>query len=120
MIVSLLALLGGSAFAGDPAPAPAAAPTPPAAAPDCKTLTGDAKVKCDNAVALKAAQDGLAALGDCTKLTGDAKTTCDAKKVELATKIAQLQLALAPPTDTKGGKAVRSNTGRMESEGGDE
>lgn len=115
MFLSLLAMLGSSAFAADPAPAPAPA------APDCKALTGDPKLKCENTAALKVAQDALVALGDCTKLAGDAKTQCDAKKVEFATKIAQLQLALAaPPADTKGSKAVRSNTGRMESEGGDE
>ena len=116
MFLSLLAMLGSSAFAADPAPAPAPAP----AAADCKALAGDPKLKCENTAALKVAQDALVALGDCTKLAGDAKTQCDAKKVEFATKIAQLQLALAAPADTKGSKAVRSNTGRMESEGGDE
>lgn len=116
----VLSMLVASALAANPAPVPPSTPAATPAAVDCKTLAGDAKLKCDNAIALKAAQESLAALGDCTKLAADAKTTCDAKKVEIATKIAQLQLASTAPADTKGSKAVRSNTGRMESEGGDE
>jgi hypothetical protein len=98
MVVSLLVL--ASALAATPAEG------------DCKALTGDAKLACDNKVALEAAQDGLVALGDCTKLDGEAKTTCDGKKIALATQIAELRRALAPATDTKGSKAGRGNSRR--------
>lgn len=105
--LSLLALLGGIALAGDP-PAPA----DPAA--DCSKLTGDAKTTCENALALKALQDEVTKLGDCSKLQAEAKTACDTKLAELTAKIAALQPP--PPTDGKAGKATRSDTNRMEAE----
>lgn len=120
--VLALTLLAAPALAGDPAgatpaPAPAATTTPP---PDCTKLTGDAKTTCETTAALKIAQDAIVALGDCSKVVAaDAKAQCIAKKTELDAKVAELQAKLTPPPE-KGGKAVRSNTNRMEAEASDE
>jgi hypothetical protein len=109
-LLALCALcLPAVALAGDPPPAP-----------DCATLTGDAKGTCELNLQLTTAKAELVALGDCAAAAADAKATCDAKKVELDKKIADLTAKLEPPKDVKGGKATRSNTNRMEAEAEDE
>lgn len=117
-----LTLFAAPAFAGDPAGAtpPAPAPAATAPAPDCTKLTGDAKTTCETTAALEVARAALVTLGDCAKVAAaEAKAQCVAKKTELDAKVAELQAKLAPPAE-KGGKAVRSNTNRMEAEASDE
>ena len=92
------------AYAEEPAPG------------DCAALEGDAKTQCESAKAaaekaIADAKQALADLGDCTALEGDAKAACDAKKAELEA----VANPAAPATDaSKGGKASRGNTNRME------
>jgi len=106
MTTAILFLLTTAALANDP----------PAEATPCAGMEGDAAATCQAEQALATATSALEALGDCTALEGEAATTCASEKSTLEAKIKEMTPKEAPAAESKGGKAKRANTNRMEEE----